>query len=188
MKERFTILDADKRQIEEHNKQLVDQIQSLKDDLKFYSKNVDARDTIRRIDEMRGEKEAKEVHINKLLHQINELSNRVEDLTAENRALRQMANVPDNYGIKLDQIKLHDREKIDDFKKLIKVLQDDNYKLEEERAKLKHALKIQSMMYKTTDPKERFKDLTQDQLIKVDEFVIRLISGDAREPADYYAL
>ncbi len=78
----------------------------------------------------------------KLLHNINELSNRVEDLTAENRALRQMAHVPDNYGIKLDQIKLHDREKIDDFKKLIKVLQDDNYKLEEERAKLKHALKI----------------------------------------------
>lgn len=53
-----------------------------------------------------------------------------------------MANVPDNYGIKLDQIKLHDKDKIEDFKKLIKVLQDDNYKLEEERAKLKHTLKV----------------------------------------------
>jgi hypothetical protein len=73
-----------------------------------------------------------------------------------------MANVPDNYGIKLDQIKLHDKDKIDDFKKLIKVLQDDNYKLEEERAKLKHALKVQSMMYNSSDPSQRYKNLTQD--------------------------
>lgn len=49
-----------------------------------------------------------------------------------------MANVPDNYGIPLETIKLYDKERIEDFKKLIKVLQDDNYKLEEERANLKH--------------------------------------------------
>jgi len=36
------------------------------------------------------------------LHEINDLSTKVEDFIAENRALRQMANVPDNYGIKLD--------------------------------------------------------------------------------------
>ena len=52
-----------------------------------------------------------------------------------------MANVPKNYGINREQVKLHDREKIDDFKKLIRTLQDDNYRLEEERAKLKHMLK-----------------------------------------------
>ena len=63
-----------------------------------------------------------------------------------------MANVPDNYGIKLDQIKLHDKEKIDDFKKLIKVLQSDNYNLEVERAQLKHNIKRMSMMQPTADP------------------------------------
>jgi regulator of replication initiation timing len=115
---------------------------------------------MKRIDILRAEKDNKDKKITELLHDINELSLKVEDFIAENRALRQMANVPDNYGIKLDQIKLHDKEKIDDFKKLIKVLQDDNYKLEEERAKLKHALKVQSMMYKSTDPSERFKGLT----------------------------
>lgn len=41
---------------------------------------------------------------------------------AENRTLRKMANVPKNYGINLEQVKLHDREKIDDYKKLIRVL------------------------------------------------------------------
>jgi hypothetical protein len=66
------------------------------------------------------------------------------------------------------------------------VLQDDNYKLEEERAKLKHALKVQSMMYKSTDPSERFKGLTQDQLMTVDQFVLRLLTGDASDPSDAY--
>jgi len=57
-----------------------------------------------------------------LLHELNNLSGHVENFMAENRALRAMAGVPDNYGINLEEIKLHDREKIDDFKKLIKVL------------------------------------------------------------------
>jgi len=72
----------------------------------------------------------------------NKLSNLIEDFTAENTTLRQMAGVPDNYGIDKEKIKLLNKEKIEDFRKLIKVLQEDNYKLEEERAKLKHALKI----------------------------------------------
>ena len=60
---------------------------------------------------------------------------------AENRQLRSMANVPENFGVDLEQIKLLNIEKIDDYKKLIRVLQEDNYKLEEERARLKHMLK-----------------------------------------------
>lgn len=43
-------------------------------------------------------------------------------MTAENRQLRRMANVPDNYGIPLETIKLYDKERIEDYKKLIKVL------------------------------------------------------------------
>lgn len=97
---------------------------------------------MKRIEALRAEKEAKEKRITDLLQELNTLSNLVEDFTVENRALRQMANVPANFGVHLDKIKLHDKEKIDDFKKLIKVLQDDNYKLEEERARLKHALKV----------------------------------------------
>ena len=65
----------------------------------------------------------------------------MEDLAAENRTLRKMAAVPDNYGIDLAQIKLNSDKKIETYTKLIKVLQDDNYKLEEERARLKHMLK-----------------------------------------------
>lgn len=107
--------------------------------------------------------------------EINTLSNQMESFIAENRTLRQMANVPDNFGMQIDQVKLHDKDKIEDFKKLIKVLQDDNYKLEEERAKLKHTIKLQSMMYKSTDPSERYKNLTDTQMFTVDQFVLRLL-------------
>jgi hypothetical protein len=79
---------------------------------------------------------------------LNDLSNKTEDLLAENRTLRKHANVPKNYGINLEMVKLHDREKIDDFKRIISVLQQDNYMLEEERTRLKHMLKQQSTLYK----------------------------------------
>jgi hypothetical protein len=81
---------------------LLDKIHGLNEDLAFYSRNVDARDTMKRIDILRAEKDSKDKKITELLHDINDLSLKVEDFIAENRALRQMANVPDNYGIKLD--------------------------------------------------------------------------------------
>ena len=52
-----------------------------------------------------------------------------------------MYNVPTNFGIEIDQIKLQDKETIDDYKRLIKELQNDNYSLEAERAKLKEKIK-----------------------------------------------
>ena len=73
-----------------------------------------------------------------MMHEYNKLANTIEDYEAENQTLRQMAGVPDNYGIDKEKIKLLNREKIEDFRKLIKVLQDDNYNLEQERAALKH--------------------------------------------------
>ena len=139
---------------------------------------------------LRREKEEKDKKLNSLMGEINNLSNLVDDMTAENRQLRRMANVPDNYGIKLETIKLYDKERIEDYKKLIKVLQDDNYKLEEERAKLKHQIKLQAMMYKSneTDPRLRYKGITDDQLQSIDDYVIRLLQGDSHEPSDFYKL
>ena len=52
----------------------------------------------------------------------------------------------------LSQLKMDSEKKIENYTKLIKVLQDDNYKLEEERAKLKHMIKQQSMLYTNNTP------------------------------------
>lgn len=116
---------------------MLQKINELNEDLKYYARNVETRDAMKRIDALREEKDSKDRRIIELTKQINDLSNNCEDLLAETRTLRKMANVPSNYGIPLEQVKLHDREKIDDFKRLIRVLQEDNYRLEEERAKLK---------------------------------------------------
>ena len=61
---------------------------------------------------------------------MNYLQNQIEDFMAENKVLRATHGVPDNYGIAVDKVKMMDRDKIDDFKKLIRVLQEDNYRLE----------------------------------------------------------
>jgi len=108
----------------------------------------------------------------------------------ENRVLREMAGVPSNYGIDREKVKLRDKEKIDDFKKLIRVLQDDNYRLEEERAKLKHMIKQQSMLASGTNQDVRYRqfNLKQDQWDRIDEFVLKLTQGEAAEPADFYRI
>ena len=162
------MFDQERLNSQQREKQLQEKISSLTQDLQFYARNVDMRDCMHRIELLRSEKDAKESKIVEQLQFVNKLSNQVEDLAAENRALRKMANVPENYGMNLEQIKLLDREKIDDYKKLIRVLQEDNYKLEEERAKLKHMLKQQSMLYKCEEPAQRYKNLTPEQLFKVD--------------------
>jgi len=85
---------------------------------------------------------------------------------AENKVLRATHGVPNNYGIDLEKVKLMDREKIDDFKKLIRVLQEDNYRLEQERANLKHMMKQQSMMHSSKNPDQRYQqfNLNPDQV------------------------
>lgn len=101
--------------------------------------------------------------------------------------------MPANFGLKRDHVKLQDQKTADDFKKLIKVLQDDNFKLEEERAKLKHALRVMSIqdMYNIDDKsadreqlfkkilEDRLKRMSYDELQKVDEFIVRLLNGNA---------
>ena len=121
---------------------------------------------------------------------INYLQDTIEDFMAENKVLREMAGVPANYGIDREKVKLTDREKIDDFKKLIRVLQEDNYRLEAERAKLKHMLKQQSMMYSSKNPDSKYQhlNLTPDQVSRVDEFVWKLVNGEANEPSDFYEI
>lgn len=118
----------------------------LRANLEANFQNDDMREVMRKMDRLRKEKEEIDTSNVKLMAEYNKLATVIEDLTAENRTLRSMCDCPDNFGIKHEEIKLLNREKIEDFRKLIKVLQEDNYKLEEERAKLKHLVKTLSML------------------------------------------
>ena len=59
--------------------------------------------------------------------------------------------------------------------------------LEEERARLKNMLKQMSMLY-TGIPKDRYSDLSDEQLFEVDQFVMRLKAGEPVTPGDCYEL
>ena len=67
---------------------------------------------------------------------MTDLSGNLEDVLAENRVLREMSNVPDNFGLEQQKkiIKLKDWDTVFEYKRLVKILQEDNYKLEKERA------------------------------------------------------
>jgi len=74
---------------------------------------------------------------------MTDLSGNLEDVLAENWVLREMSNVPDNFGLEQQKkiIKLKDRDTVFEYKRLVKILQEDNYKLEKEGAQLKHQIK-----------------------------------------------
>jgi hypothetical protein len=140
------------------------------------------------MDRLREECDGKERKITEHLQLVNQVQRQLEDVAAENRHLRKLAGVPDNFGIDLAQLKLQGEKKIENYTRLIKVLQDDNYKLEEERARLKHQLKQQSLLYTNNTPWDRYKTLTPEQLFKVDQYVLKLQAGEAEDPADFYKL
>lgn len=159
---RIELQDAERVADKQKERQLQEKINGLTQDLQFYARNADMRESMMRIERLREERDAKELKINEGLMLINTMQRQMEDLAAENRTLRKMVPVPDNYGIDLSEIKLNSEKKIENYTKLIKVLQDDNYKLEEERARLKHLIKQQSMLYTNNTPWDRFPDLNPE--------------------------
>lgn len=100
-----------------------------------------------------------------------------------------MANVPDNFGLEAEKriIKLQDRETVFEYKRLVKILQEDNYNLEKERAKLKHQLK-QMAIYGTLNSIEEFKDLTPEQRVRLADFITKLKRGETEEDRSWYDL
>jgi hypothetical protein len=195
LQKRINALENENTELNNKNKNLAEKIRDLQDKMEFFNKdktNVGEKN-FKQFDELRAEADRKEREAIDLKKHVNYLQDQIEDLMAENKVLRDMKGVPENYGIDREKIKLLDREKIDDFKKLIRVLQEDNYALEEERAKLKHELKQQSMMQvkKVTEggaqPIAGY-DLSEDQVNRVYEFVNKLLRGQTQEPSDFYAL
>jgi Ca2+-binding EF-hand superfamily protein len=124
-----------------------------------------------------------------MLQQLNDMSENLEDVLAENRILRKMNNIPDNWGCEPQKriIKLQDRETVFEYKRLVKILQEDNYNLEKERARLKHRLKQQAI-YSGVPKDDKYKDLTPEQVYRLNEFLIKLRQGEVDDDKSMYDL
>lgn len=78
----------------------------------------------------------------KLVNQWNELVDKMEKVMSENSILREWANVPQNLGLPMDQIKLGEKKNIQYYKAALSRAEDEIRELEEERARLKNKLLI----------------------------------------------
>jgi len=137
--------------------------------------NVDMRDILAR--RGRQQDDRKEREVEHLTIQLNELSKQTENLIAENRVLREMAGTPDNFGIPINEIKLAEREKIEEYKTKLQYYEREIHSLERERAVLRARLRERPRIL----GKEDFtKNLTPDQIIKVENFIF-----DLRQEKDY---
>lgn len=68
---------------------------------------------------------------------IQQLSTQMENILVENRLLRKLAKVPDNYGFNLEEIKLAEKQKIEDYKIMVNELEREVEDLEAERTQLR---------------------------------------------------
>ena len=88
----------------------------------------------------------------KLVEDFNKISDQMEDIIRENRILRQMADVPENFGIDIAKVKLGEKIKIEDYKTKIRFLIHQIDELETERAQLKHNIYFLASSFQLEEP------------------------------------
>jgi len=126
----------------------------------------------------------KEQEYQKLVFEWNELRNKMEEVLSENRILRQIGNVPDNFGIDISKIKMGDRIKIEDYKAKIRILENEIDNLESERAKLKHRLMFLNNSFQINE--YPFNLLNKEQKVEVAKFAQDLYEGKINiQPGKY---
>lgn len=114
--------------------------------------------------------------LQKLTSQNAVLAGQMETVLAENRVLRKMANVPENYGFDLEEVKLAERQQLEDYKSQVRYLEKEIEELEEERTKLRFRLRQISSVF-SNKPGERYKDMSPDQLYMIDQYAMNLKEG-----------
>ena len=160
--------------------------EKLQKDLIEFGKKHEAQDYIERIKtkdlEITKINEARE----KFTREYDELCNRMEDVISENRVLRQIADVPENFGIDISKINIGDRIKIEDYKAKIRILQHDIDDLETERAQLKHRIQFLANSLNVSEPP--FHLLTQEQKVEVARYAQNLYEGREDSQPEKYEL
>ena len=110
-----------------------------------------------------------------ILKDFNEICDQMENVIRENRILRQMADVPENFGIDISKIKLGEKIKIEDYKNKIRYLIHNIDELETERAQLKHKIYFLASSFQSKDPP--FHLLSKEQKVDLAVYAQKLFEG-----------
>ena len=150
---------------------LVTENSNLKRDLVNSSKN-NGENNYSYIQKMQQEKEIINNDRNKLTEDYNKLRDQMEDIIRENRILRQMADVPENFGIDLNKVRLGEKVKIEDYKTKIRLLNHQIDELETERAQIKHNIYFLASSLQLDEPP--FNLLSKEQKIDLAMYAKKL--------------
>mmetsp|Transcript_25522 Transcript_25522/g.44493 ORF Transcript_25522/g.44493 Transcript_25522/m.44493 type:complete len:2210 (+) Transcript_25522:2881-9510(+) len=151
------------------------EISFLRGKVKELADQYNVGDAVRDIRVQRDENLQLRREVERLTGQLTELSNQMDELISENRVLREMAGVPDNYGFKLDEVKLAEKQKIEEYRARIRRLEQEVEELEKERVDLRYRLRNASTLY--GEKGLRFHNLTSEQMELVDQFAQNLREG-----------
>ena len=150
---------------------LVTENSNLKRDLVNSSKN-NGENNYSYIQKMQQEKEIINNDRNKLTEDYNKLCDQMEDIIRENRILRQMADVPENFGIDLNKVRLGEKVKIEDYKTKIRLLNQQIDELETERAQIKHNIYFLASSLQLDEPP--FSLLSKEQKVDLAMYAKKL--------------
>lgn len=99
---------------------------------------------------------------------------------AENRILRRLHGVPENFGFDLEEIKIAEKQELEDYKTQVKHLEAEVEELEAERTQLRYRLRQFNTLY--SNKGERYKDFTPEQFELLDEYALNLKEGRVELP------
>lgn len=101
-------------------------------------------------------------------------------MIAENRILRKLHGVPDNFGFDLEEIKVAEKQELEDYKTQVKHLEAELEELETERTQLRYRLRQYSSLY--SNKGERYKDFSPEQFELLDAYALNLREGNLDLP------
>ena len=156
----------------------------LKKDLIEFGEKHEAKDYIDNIKKKDAEIQKVGEEKASIVRDWNDLCDKMEEVIRENRVLRQIADVPENFGIDISKINMGDRVKIEDYKAKIRILQHDIDELETERAQLKYRIEFLANSFQSTE--EPFSLLSQEQKVELAKFAQRLYEGKESIQSEKY--
>ena len=149
--EKISLYEQMINQKEDYINKLVTENNNLKRDFINLSKNTGENNCLF-IKNLQKDNEILNNEKKRLVEEFNIMKEQMEDIIRENRVLRQMADVPENFGIDLTKVKIGEKIKIEDYKSKIRLLNHYIDELETERAQIKHNIYFLASSFQLDEP------------------------------------
>ena len=179
--EKISLYEQMLNQKEDYIIKLVNENSSLKRDFINSSKNI-GENNYSNLKNLQKENEILNNDKKTLVEEFNIMKEQMEDIIRENRVLRQMADVPENFGIDLTKVKIGEKIKIEDYKSKIRLLNHYIDELETERAQIKHNIYFLASSFQLDE--QPFNLLSKEQKVELAFYAKKLYEQKRNKKED----